>query len=92
MNVRGGITLEAGDGVVRAGGRRGRVVDGEASRAEGLGVETEDAGGAQTAEDPAVANVVQEAALLDAAVSAGGWGGGGGSSRRRRRVGLDQHG
>lgn len=63
------------------------MIDGEASRAEGLRVETEDAGSAQTAEDPAVADVVEEAALLDAAVSAGGWGGGGG--RRRRWVRFD---
>lgn len=78
MNVRRGVTFEAGDGVAWTGGRRGRVVDNEASRAEGLRVETKDAASAQTAEDPAVADVVEEAALLDAAVSAGGWGSGGG--------------
>lgn len=61
------------------------MVDGETSRAEGLRVETEDAGGAETAKDPAVADVVEEAALLHAAVSAGGWGGSGG----RRRVGFN---
>ena len=87
MNVRKGVTFKVGDDVVWAGWRRGRMIDSKASRAEGLRVETEDTDSAQTVEDPAVADVVEEAALLDAAVSTGGWGGGGG--RRRRWVEFD---
>lgn len=54
------------------------VVDDEAGGAEGVGVEAEDAGGAETAEAAAVADVVKEAPLLGATVAARHGGGGGG--------------
>lgn len=73
------VALEAGNGV--DGGRRRPLVDEEAGRAEGLGVEAQDAGGAQAAEYPPVADVVEQPPLLDTAVTAHG-----GSRRCQGRV------
>lgn len=66
-----GVASEAGDGVRR----RRALVDKEASGAEVLGMEAEDAGGAETPEYSAVADVVEEAALFNAAVDDGRRGG-----------------
>lgn len=56
--MRGGVALEAGDGVVLRGTRRRRIVDGEAGGAEGLGMEPQNACSAQLPEVSTVADVV----------------------------------
>lgn len=60
------------------------MVYSKTGRAKGLRVETENAGGTETAENPAVANMVEQPLLFQPAISAGGWrgrcGAGGGGS------------
>lgn len=57
-------------GLALGGRRRGRIVECEAGRAERGRMETEDAGGAETAIDASEANVVEEAGVFGAAVAA----------------------
>lgn len=69
-----GVALDAGaNGVVW----EGWGVNLEACRAEGLRMEAEDAGGAETTEDAAVADLVEQPPLLRAAIT----------THRRRRHG-----
>lgn len=66
MRVGGRVAFGAGDSIV--GGRGG----GETGGTEGLGIETEDAGGAEAAEEAAVAELVEETPLVGAAFTAHG--------------------
>lgn len=68
--MRGGVALDAGDGVVLGETGWGRIVDGEAGGTEGLGMESQNACSAELPEVSPVADVVEQQPLNYPAIAA----------------------